>query len=242
LNHQHKEIEPGGEKVMKLDHQYIERSEALERDSRAGISLYGYVGHQEMPEGDDFGDFLKGQGIPYTERRVDAVGTWEDTARELHYRPEEQGERYAYVLTFRADIDAWGQSVYIFAQPVPDDRLGSTILMIRQQERDLDRLIYERRCQLDEEYPPYWRLINYNWQMSTIAYHLTTRGWTPHVEQLLGQWGAYQTAEGIGLDNPLVQSLLAYGELIKRLDDPDRYLRDLLENAGAAGRHYRQLL
>lgn len=140
---------------MRLDRQYIERQEAVERETKASISVYGYGGHQEMPEGEDFRDFLLRKGVMAQERIVSGVGTWEENVRELHYHCSEQGERYAYLLTSRPEVDVWSQSVYIFSQPVPDEQLAETILMILQQERDLDQLVYERQKEIDKEYPPY---------------------------------------------------------------------------------------
>lgn len=227
---------------MRLDQQYIARQEAVEREAKAGIGVYGYVGHQEMPEGEDFRDFLVRKGVTYQERVVQTTGTWEENAREHRYHRPGQGERYAYLLTSRPDIDVWSQAVHIFSQPVPDEQLGSTIHMIRQQEKDLDRLVYERQSEIDKEYPPYWRLINYNWQMSIIAYHLIKYGWTQQVERELKQWGAYNTKDGVGLENPLVQSLAAYGQLIMKQKDPDHYVHGLLDSAGRVGRHYRILV
>jgi len=78
---------------MKLDQQYIERTVANQRDSGAGVSLYCYIGHQEMLEGNDFGDLLKSKGVTYGERIISTVGTGKEKAYELHYRREEQGER-----------------------------------------------------------------------------------------------------------------------------------------------------
>jgi hypothetical protein len=226
---------------MKLDCEYIDASEAAERDAKAGINIYGYVGHREMAEGEDFGDFLKSQDTAYQERVIKTVGTWEDNARELHYQREGE-ERYTYVLSFHPDVDVWSQSVYIFSQSVPDSQLADIIEMIRSQEKDLDQFVYEHRKQIDKAYPPYWRLINYNWEMSTIAYHLVRQGWTPQAERILSQWGAYNSQEGVGLENLLVKSLLTYGQLIMQQNDPNGYVLNLIENAGKAGRLYRKLV
>lgn len=227
--------------LLRLDRKYIERVEAVKREASAGISIYGYVGHEEMPEGEDFCDRLKQRGVSFEERIIETVGTWEDNAHGFQYQRENE-QRYAYVLNFHPDVDVWYQSVYIFSQPVPDSQLANIIEMIRAQEKDLDQLVYERLREIDKEYPPYWGLINLNWQMSIFAYCLVQHGWTSEVEKALKQWGAYSLQDGVGVDNPLVQSLLAYGKLIMAQEDPYQYITKLLEKAGRAGRSYRKLL
>jgi len=50
------------------------------------------------------------------------------------------------------------------------------------------------------------------------------------------------TRQGVGLENLLVQSLIAYGQLIMAQSDVDHYIRGVLESLGTAGRRLQQLL
>jgi hypothetical protein len=227
---------------MKLDQQYIERADGVQYEQRMGIHLYGFIGLQTMPEGDSFGGFLARQGVSIAERVIPNVGTWEEPARELHYIHPEQGVHYAYVFTSRPDIDVWSQQVYVFSRQVPDAQLAETITMIKRQAKDFEQMEREHWREVDAAYPKYWRMINYNWPMSILAYHLVKHGWTPQIETMIQQLGAYDTSEGVGLENTLIQSLLQYGQLIMAQDDPQHYIHDLLDQAGSSGRPYRKLV
>ncbi len=139
---------------MLLDTTYRDRLQAVERDVRAGLGLYGYQGTNHITDG-DFGDYLTKQQIPYEERAIPTVGTWEDVARELRYHHPEHGARYAYLITHRVDIDSWAQDAYVFTEPVPNDRLHEVIKLIDAQEQDLNALVEERRREIDAEYLPF---------------------------------------------------------------------------------------
>jgi len=229
---------------MKLDRQYRERFEAITREARAGLSFYKYVGHEEWLEDEDFEDYLARKGIAYQERVIMSVAIGAEHVRELRYHQDGYDERFAYLFrhTSAVSSEISAQAVYIFGQPVPDEQLAQTLRVIQVQEFDLDQCVYQRQRELDREYPPYWRLMNENWKMSILAYYLVRRGWTQEVEATLIRWGAYHSSEIVGFCNPLVQSLCAYGELIKQLEHPEQYIRDLLASAGPAGREYRQFV
>ena len=70
----------------------------------------------------DYRDNLTKQNIAYTERAIANTGTWYSLLHEITYRSPTSGQQvYGYVVDSQLDIDSWGQSVYVFAAPVPDE-------------------------------------------------------------------------------------------------------------------------
>jgi hypothetical protein len=79
---------------------------------------YGFIGSNLGLEYPTFEDALKKKGITYQERAISqALGLY-----ELTY--EHDGQRhYAYIRSVQYDVDGFGQDVFVFSKPIPDERV-----------------------------------------------------------------------------------------------------------------------
>lgn len=84
---------------------------------------YEYVGENYIEDADFADVLLREHGLSANVRTIPVIKTMAGDAVEYRYTHPSEGERYAYALTFRPDIDSWYQHILVFRQPVPDESL-----------------------------------------------------------------------------------------------------------------------